>query len=413
MTTEKAMDIAEYEASFLIAGKHWNKRRFFAVEISRKTLQSSSFPLTFSFGDRSMKFSFNLKMFPFLIVPLCIVLTPYHVHAQPETNFDVSFNVDYSAAEQLVDYFDWRGSNPEAVAALPGNRLAAATSVLLARTSRPAGDFLQALKNFRNGSQYDNDIYGLLPVKKHIGELRKLLAEAKKHRLDTRVVGTLSAYFPVDTKISASFHVYLVAMGNERTEAFVRRVVWNGGEPVFAGENNGEPVIIVNLLRVLETEPAVQVQYIELLATLAHECFHATYSVLKQSLPDSTKPRTPPEYLLDIVQNEGIAYYLSMEVHRVGRPLSQTWFAETSQSMDNLNKALNELSSAGIAPARTQELLMNANLSGSFTGNYGATAGMRMAYEIDTKLGRQALTETLLHGFASFVQTYQKACGRR
>jgi hypothetical protein len=131
-----------------------------------------------------MKFSFNLKIFPFLIVPLCIVLTPYHVHAQPETNFDVSFNVDYSAAEQLVDYFDWRGSNPEAVAALPGNRLAAATSVLLARTSRPAGDFLQALKNFRNGSQYDNDIYGLLPVKKHIGELRKLLAEAKKHRLD-------------------------------------------------------------------------------------------------------------------------------------------------------------------------------------------------------------------------------------
>jgi len=69
--------------------------------------------------------------------------------------------------------------------------------------------------------------------------LRKLLAEAKKHRLDTRVVGTLSAYFPADTKISASFHVYVVAMGNERTEAFVRRVVWNGGEPVFAGENNG------------------------------------------------------------------------------------------------------------------------------------------------------------------------------
>jgi hypothetical protein len=360
-----------------------------------------------------MKFSLRIKQPFFIIVPCCIISATLQVHAQPETNFDVSFNVDYSAAEQLVDYFDWRSSNPEAVAALPGNRLAAATSVLLARTNRPEGDFLQSLKNFRNGSQYDKDIYGLLPVKKHIVELRKLLAEAKKHRLDSRVVATLSAYFPIDTKISASFHVYVVAMGNERTEAFVRRVVWHGSEPVFVGENDGEPVIIVNLLRVLETEPAVQVQYLELLSTLAHECFHATYSVLKQSLPDSTKPHTPADYLLDIVQNEGIAYYLSMEIHRVGRPLSQAWFVETSQSLDNLNKALNELSSPALAPARAQELLMNANLSGSFTGNYGATGGMRMAYEIDTKLGRRALTETLLHGFRSFVETYQKACGRR
>ena len=349
----------------------------------------------------------------FFLVLLFALLTSTQSLAQPGTNFDVSFIVDYSAAEQLVDYFDWHSSNPEAVAALPGNRLAAATSILLARTNRPDGDFLQSLKNFRNGSQYDNDIYGLMPVKKHIGELRKLLAEAKKHRLDSRVVATLSAYFPADTKISAVFHVYVVAMGNEKTEAFVRRVAWHGSEPVFVGENEGEPVIIVNLLRVLETEPVVQVQYLELLATLAHECFHATYSVLKQSLPDSTKPHTPSEYLLDIVQNEGIAYYLSMEVHRVGRPLSQSWFTETSQSLDNLNKALNELNSSKPSAARTQELLMNANLSGTFMGNYGATAGMRMAYEIDTKLGRQALTETLLHGFASFVETYQKACRRR
>ncbi|MFZ1976595.1 MAG: DUF5700 domain-containing putative Zn-dependent protease [Bacteroidota bacterium] len=349
----------------------------------------------------------------FFIVPLCIFLISTQGLAQPDTNFDVSFIVDYSAAEQLVDYFDWRGANPEAVAALPGNRLAAATSILLARTNRPDGDFLQSLKNFHNGSQYNNDIYGLMAVKKHIGELRKLLAEAKKHRLDSRVVATLSAYFPADTKISASFHVYVVAMGNEKTEAFVRRVVWHSSEPVFVGENDGEPVIIVNLLRVLETEPAVQGQYLEMLSTLAHECFHATYSVLKQSLPDSTKPHTPSEYLLDIVQNEGIAYYLSMEIHRVGRPLSQEWFTETSQSLDNLNKALNELNSSKLTPSRTQELLMDANLSGSFMGNYGATAGMRMAYEIDTKLGRQALTETLLHGFASFVESYQKACRRR
>jgi hypothetical protein len=356
-----------------------------------------------------MKFFRQPIRSPFFFASICLFFLSIPAHTQPNTNFDVSFIVDYSAAEQMVDYFDWRGSNSEAVAALPGNRLAAATSVLLARTNRSEDDFLQSLKNVHNGSQFDNDIYGLLPVKRHIGELRKLLDEAKKHRLDSRVVATLAGYFPINTKISASFHVYVVVMGNDKAEAVVRRVVWHGKDPEFVGENEGEPVIIVNLTRVLETEPDVQGQYLELLSTLAHECFHAVYSVLKESLPDSTKPHTPAESLLDIVQNEGVAYYLSMEVHRVGRPLSQSWFMETAQALETLNKSLNELNSPGLTRFRAQELLMNANLSGSFTANYGATAGMRMAYEIDTRLGRPALTATLLGGFPLFVETYKKA----
>ncbi|RPI04318.1 MAG: hypothetical protein EHM64_10380 [Ignavibacteriae bacterium] len=52
---------------------------------------------------------------------------------------------------------------------------------------------------------------------------------------------------------------------------------------------------------------------------------------------------------------------------------------------------------------------MNANLSGSFEGNYGATAGMRMAFEIDKRLGRPALTATLMAGSRSFVTTYMQA----
>jgi hypothetical protein len=55
---------------------------------------------------------------------------------------------------------------------------------------------------------------------------------------------------------------------------------------------------------------------------------------------------------------------------------------------------------------------MNSNLSGSFEGNYGATAGMRMAYEIDARLGRPALTATLMTGSRSFISTYTRACLR-
>jgi len=61
------------------------------------------------------------------------------------------------------------------------------------------------------------------------------------------------------------------------------------------------------------------------------------------------------------------------------------------------------MSSPNLTRSRARELLMNANLSGSMEGNYGATAGMRMAYEIDAHLGRPALSATLLTGSCSFI----------
>jgi hypothetical protein len=70
------------------------------------------------------------------------------------------------------------------------------------------------------------------------------------------------------------------------------------------------------------------------------------------------------------------------------------------------------MSSPNLTLSRAQELMMNSNLSGSFEGNYGATAGMRMAYEIDSRLGRPALTSTLLTGSRSFISTYTQACLR-
>ncbi len=203
--------------------------------------------------------------------------------------------------------------------------------------------------------------------------------------------------------------VYAVVIGNDRAAAVVRRVAWNGNVPSF-NDQNGEPVIILNLTRILEMAPTVDRQFIELLATLAHECFHAVFATYKGSLPDTTRPMTPGEQLLDLVQNEGIAYCLSMQIHLGGETPYQGWFTATSKAVETLNRALIELHSPTLTRSRAQELLMNANLSGSFEGNYGATAGMRMAYEIDNRLGRPALTATLKGGGRAFLAAYRQAC---
>jgi hypothetical protein len=334
------------------------------------------------------------------------------LRSQTNPNFDFSLGVDYNAAEQMLDYFDHRTGNTKYVAELRGNQLAAATSVMLARTEKSDDDFRQQLELARNNTRFESDVYGFSPAKNHIQELRKLLLEIKHRQLDRRIVATIASFFPEQAKISTRFSVYFVVIGNERAAAFMRHVIWNYDVPIFVSEEKGEPIIVVNLARIVEGPNNVEAQFIEVLSTTAHECFHAAFSVLQKSLPDSAKAKNIAEQLLDVVQNEGFAYYLSLQTHLGERTPSGQWFEGTARAIKALNSVLLEMSSPNLTLSRAQELLMNSNLSGSFEGNYGATAGMRMAYEIDSRLGRPALTSTLLTGSRSFISTYTQACLR-
>jgi hypothetical protein len=281
---------------------------------------------------------------------------------------------------------------------------------MLARTEKSSDDFCKQLEIARTNTKFESDVYGFSPVKNHVKELRKLLTEIKHRRLDRRIVATIASFFPEQAKISTRFSVYFVVIGNDRATAFVRHVIWNYDVPTFVSENEGEPIIVVNLARVVEISSNVEAQIIEVLSTTAHECFHAVLSVLQKSLPESAKPKNLNGQLLEVVQNEGLAYYLTMQTHIGNEAPSRQWFDATSRTVETLNKVLLELCSPGLTMTRARELMMNANLSGSFEGNYGATAGLRMAYEIDKNLGRPALTATLMGGGNSFILAYKQAC---
>jgi hypothetical protein len=350
-------------------------------------------------------------IFLILYFGLLLVL-PLPLRSQVNPNFDFSLGVDYNAAEQMVDYFDHRTGNTKYVAELRGNQLAAATSVMLARTEKSDDDFRQQLELARNDTRFESDVYGFSLAKNHIQELRKLLLEIKHRQLDRRIVATIASFFPEQAKISTRFSVYFVVIGNERAAAFMRRVVWNYDVPSFVGEEKGEPIIVVNLARIVEGQNNVDAQFIEVLSTTAHECFHAAYSVLQKTLPESVRAKNIAEQLLDVVQNEGVAYYLSLQTHLGDRTPSGQWIDVTARAINALNSVLVEMSSPNLTRSRAQELMMNSNLSGSFEGNYGATAGMRMAYAIDVQLGRPALTATLMTGSRSFIAAYTQACLR-
>lgn len=335
-------------------------------------------------------------------------LIPLLLHSQSNPNFNVSLQVDYASAEQIIELCEGRMYNVKNVADLRGTQLAAATSMVLARKELPPEAFQRELEGLRDKFKSSDDVFGFAPTRAHLAEIKALLEEYKKRQLDRRVLATIEQFFPNDATISATVSVYIVAFGNENASAFVRRVVWSGNTPIFVGEGQGEPIIVVNLQRLVEANPSTEIQFIETLSTLAHETFHAVFEVYQSTSPvwrAINTRREPLWELAELVQNEGIAYRISFQ-QRSGGSLRPNIFNGARNAIPVLNSAMLELISPGVSSSRARELLMNANLSGSFEKNYGATAGLLMAFAIDTKLGRNALTETITNGVGDFFQKY-------
>lgn len=339
-----------------------------------------------------------------------ILLFSSLVIAQTNPNFNVTLRLDFSSVEALIDLQEGKIANVNRVAELRGNQIAAATSALLARKPYSSTDFSRELERFRNGSVTSNDMFGLNTTLTYLQQIKLLLQETKKRQLDRRVVATIEAFFPQNERITASIPVYFVAMGNENAAAFVRRVAWVNNTPRFVGEGEGELTIVVNLTRSVQYIQEVQIQFVDMMSTLAHETFHAVFGIYQNSSPVWRQQQTryePYWRLAELVQNEGIAYLISLQ-QRSGAQLSASQLQSAKQALTSLNDALKELTAPSITPARARELIMNANLSGSFEKNYGATAGLLMAYSIDAKLGRTALNETIQNGVGDFFAKYQQ-----
>ncbi|MDD8017884.1 MAG: hypothetical protein PHP42_05895 [Bacteroidota bacterium] len=349
------------------------------------------------------------KKYCFWIVILFSILS-HQAFTQSNPNFNVTLRLDFSSIDALIDLREGKIANVQQAAELRGNQIAAATSALLARKSYSSEEFLRELERFRSGTGSSFDIFGLNPALSHLQQIKTLLEETKKRNLDRKIVSTIEQFFPRDSRITASIPVYFVALGNENAAAFVRSIAWEGNIPHFVGDGNGELTIVVNLSRSPQYIQEVQLQFVDMMSTLAHETFHVVFGLYQNSSPAWQQIHTrrdPSLALAELVQNEGIAYLISLQQHG-GASLSEQQLAAAKRTIDVLNSALKELGSPSVSPERARDLIMNSNLSGSYEGNYGATAGLLMAYAIDAKLGRESLTETIRNGVGDFFEKYSQ-----
>jgi hypothetical protein len=346
----------------------------------------------------------------FLFLAAASICTPIAPDASAQGNpaFNISLSVDYEAAEQTLKLLQDEYVSPGQLAELRGNRIAASTTGLISGNGAAPALLRSCLDSLQAHQILRDDIFRLEEARANAGAIADLLRELQQRNFNRRVIATVEQVFPQDVKIDAVIPVYVVALGHENADAYVRSIVWKGATPEFVGEGEGELTIIINLAAGAAYPADPESQLMSILVTVAHEVFHAAFGLYKDSSPAwkawRAEHTSALDYLLDLVQNEGIAYYLSME-QRSGDRLPSEWTRHIGESFATFNGNVERLLAGRLSRRETADILTSANLSG-YWESYGSMVGMAMARGVDRMLGREALIETISRGPTDFLAKY-------
>jgi hypothetical protein len=335
-------------------------------------------------------------------------------HSQTNSNFNVNLQLDLSAADQTIQLFEDKLINTKALSELRGNRIAASTTGVITNRGMGAEHLQSCLDSLKYHQIIRDDVYRLETARKNAVQIKELLNEIKKSNFNRRVVATVEQIFPQDAAVSVMIPVYVVAIGHENVDAYVRRIIWHGDVPQFTGEGEGKLTIVINLAQSVNYGPDLQERFVSLLGVVAHEVFHAAFGAYKEHASRWKKYyatyQRPFDNLLDLAQNEGVAYYLSLDQRGHGY-VPRDWETKIHEAFSTFNRNAAELLSENLTPERASELIRMANLSG-YWESYGAMTGMFIAREIDLRMGRAALIETVAGDPFDFFNTYRTLCNR-
>lgn len=339
---------------------------------------------------------------------LCIALTSVG-RSYGQSTFNVSLRLNFESAEETVGLYEGRSGNPQRIAEMRGSQLAMETTALIAGKSLSTKDLQDELEGAKFNNIVGDDVFRMREARARVATIKTLLDLCKVRNFGQKVVSTVEQLFPEDAQVTSSIPVYFVAFGHNNIDAYVRRVVWNGNTPTFTGEGQGELTIVVNLAKAANYSGDADRKFIELLTVVAHEVFHATFGLYQDRSPTWRRyfaaNRSYVSQLLELTQNEGIAYYLNLIQYYQGK-LPQEWVMQLPESFAQFGRSVHELMLPGTSPRRAEEILHASNLSGSHKESFGAFTGMIIARQIDQTLGRDAFRQTIAFGPFDFFGKY-------
>jgi hypothetical protein len=325
-----------------------------------------------------------------------------------ESGFNVVLMMNTEAAERTVELYQGLSGRPQSIAELRGSQIALATTALLSGVplDRPALE--RALEAAKYNQDLGADLFRMKDARANVAAIKELLQEMQRRNFAQKVVSTVEQLFPPDTRITTVLPVFVVAFGHQNIDAFVRRTLWNGNTPVFVGEGEGQLTIVVNLAKAVYYGRDVDERFNGLMSVVAHEVFHAVFGVYQDNSQRWQQYHASRQSwfdeLMDLTQNEGIAYYLTLIQRSRGR-LRDDQLSNVQAAFEQFNRAAAEMLSPSITRSRAIQLLQQSNSSG-YWGSFGSMTGMIMARQIDQSLGRQALSETIALGPVDFFTKY-------
>ena len=346
------------------------------------------------------------------LVLFSVLLPP--LGAQQHAQFSLFLETNYLSAEKTVELYAGLSGRPEEIAELRGSQLALAVTGSLARRHLDTEALKQSLEAAKFNQTDGDDVFRMRSGRAQAAAVKELLVELRRRNFSQRVVSTVEQLFPADAQVSARIPMYVVAFGHQNIDAYVVRVFWQGNTPIPSGETEGELTIVVNVAKAVSYGESTDERFIGLLSVVAHEVFHAAFGVYKETAPEwrayYSTPRNAFDELLDLSQNEGIAYYLSL-IQQTGGRLPSDGLSRAQAAFDRFNAVAAELLTTPGSQERSAELLRQSNTSG-YWESFGSIAGMIAARQIDQTLGRSALVETLRAGPNVFFATYARLMKR-
>ncbi len=325
----------------------------------------------------------------------------------------IKFNINTKSSDLLLKWFDKQSDTNiiKEILKQPGTQIMAGIiENTLAQNELPT--FFDELKDFSINDSLKPDPYGLRLAWFQRGESSLLLNKIKEYNFSDEITDRIKPYIPTDYPLDVTSNVYFVLTGWEWGDAMVRHIT--NIDNHYRVTEQGEPVIIVNLSIItnLYGDDTDKLLNDDISNTISHELFHLVFAEYRNvsSFWKNNRDTTEVGQLVEIIQNEGIAHYIS---HNQKQILIESYNSSDElkerekEAFKQLDIAVKQLLNPELSNQEKDDILMKSN-AGRYWDKFGAIAGKFMVYHIEKEYGEQAVQKSLSNGAYYFLELYDK-----
>ena len=324
----------------------------------------------------------------------------------------IKFDIHTKSSDLLLKWFDNQSDIiVNDILELPGTQIMAGiVENTLSQNELPT--FFDELINFDINDSLKSDPYGLRLAWFQRDKSSLLLNKIKEYNFSDEITDRIKPYIPTDYFLDVACNVYFVLTGWEWGDAMVCEITNIDNQ--YKVTEQGESVIIINLsiITKLYGDDINKLLNDNISNTMSHELFHLVFAEYQNvsSYWKNNRDTTKIGQLVEIIQNEGIAHYLS---HNQKQNLIKNYNTSNElkehekKAFKQLDIAVKHILNNELSEQEKDDILMKSN-AGKYWDKFASIAGKFMVYHIEKEYGEHAIQQSLSKGSYYFLELYNK-----